>query len=126
MNKHIILLLLILLTSGVIHAGNWIAVDGGSNGIDLNETKIENSLWTFLEAKKQYKFFPRKNYTYQYQANIKNGEEEVYINAFCEIQKRKDLHKYFIVVKDGGPCYFQIKYNPRTGKFYDLSVNGEA
>jgi hypothetical protein len=126
MNKYIILLLLILLTSDVTHAGDWIEVDGGSIEIGLNEKKIESSLWKFLGVKKQYKFLPRKNYTYQYQANIKNGKEEVYINAFCEIQKRKDLHKHFVVVKDGGSCYFQVKCDPKKGKFYDLSVNGEA
>jgi hypothetical protein len=27
---------------------------------------------------------------------------------------------------DGGDCYFQVKYNPQTGKFFDFAVNGQS
>ncbi len=91
-----------------------------------NEQKVEYSLWEFLATKKTYKFLSKEKYTYQYQANIKNGKEEVYINAFCKERKSLNLRKDFVFVLDGGSCYFQINYNPETGEFYNLRVNGEA
>lgn len=126
MKTYIILLFIIFLTSAIAHAGEWIAVDGGSSKIDLNEKKVEHSLWEFLVTKKEYKFSPKENYIYQYQSNVKNGKEEVYINAFCKERKPLNLRKDFVVVKDGGSCYFQVKYNPKIGEFYNLTVNGEA
>lgn len=126
MKASVMLLFIIFLTLTTAHAGEWIVVDGGSIKIDLNEKKVEHSLWEFLATKKEYKFLPKENYTYQYQSNVKNGKEEVYINAFCKERKQLNLHKDFVVVLDGGSCYFHIKYNPEIGEFYNLSVNGEA
>jgi hypothetical protein len=53
------------------------------------------------------------------------GEKEVWINCFCNTFI-KGWRKEIIMVKDGGNCYFNLKINLTTEKYYDLSVNGEA
>ena len=77
-------------------------------------------------------------YKRQYYANInEKGEKEVWINCFCNgwlenwqenLQEilptnwRKDL----IIVKDGGNCFFNLKINLDTEKYYDVMINGHA
>src|SRR5688572_21668365 len=53
------------------------------------------------------------------------GEKEVWINCFCNTWN-SDWKKNVIFVHDGGNCYFNVKVNLTTGKYYELIVNGEA
>jgi hypothetical protein len=53
------------------------------------------------------------------------GEKEVWINCFCNTWN-SDWKKNLIFVHDGGNCYFNVKVNLTTGKYYELIVNGEA
>lgn len=53
------------------------------------------------------------------------GEKEILINCFCDhggMNWKRDL--YF--VDDGGNCYFTLKMNLTTGRYYELMVNGYA
>jgi hypothetical protein len=53
------------------------------------------------------------------------GEKEVWINCICRVRDnswKTQIHS----VKDGGPCYFNLKVNLTTRIFYDLYVNGLA
>ncbi len=52
---------LLFLTSVVAYAGEWIAVDGGTSTINVNEQKVEYSLWEFLATKKTYKFLSKES-----------------------------------------------------------------
>jgi len=55
-----------------------------------------------------------------------SGEKEVWINCFCDAWgfNNSGWRKYPIDVDDGGNCYFNLKINLTTGKYYDLMVNG--
>jgi hypothetical protein len=64
-------------------------------------------------------------YMRQYLGIIEDGEEIIYANFFCTINEM-DWHNDFVFVLDGGDCFFQVKYNPASGEFFDLSVNGEG
>lgn len=67
-----------------------------------------------------------KRYKRQYVAvTNNNGEKEVWVNCFCKT-RNIDWKKELIQVDDGGNCYFSLKINLTTGKYYDLSVNGDA
>jgi len=69
------------------------------------------------------------SYKRQYIAVInKKGEKEVWINCFCSdsYNPKKDWTKELIMVQDGGNCYFDIKVNLTTKKYYDLIVNGNG
>ena len=54
------------------------------------------------------------------------GEKEVWINCFCESVFSDFWRKGIIRVCDGGSCYFNLKINLTTQKFYNLMINGEA
>jgi len=53
------------------------------------------------------------------------GEKEVWINCFCSTYN-SDWKENIIIVKDGGKCYFNLKVNLTTKKYYDFIVNGTA
>jgi hypothetical protein len=62
----------------------------------------------------------------QYIAAINTkGEKEVWINCFCKTNNI-DWKKSVVGVEDGGGCYYHLKINLATKKYYNLSVNGEA
>ncbi len=112
-----------LLTHSLLYAGEWVAVDGGVIEIKLNEIEIEKDLWRYINQVSNKQFESKEIYTYQYKVVT---SEEMHINALCDTWGQKDLHKEFVMVFDGGACYFQIKYNLKTGEFSNLEVNGEA
>jgi len=65
-------------------------------------------------------------YRRQYYAiTNEKGEKEVWINCFCH-SWGENWRKELIFVFDGGNCYFNLKINLETGKYYDVRVNGEA
>ena len=104
-------------------AGDWIEVEGGVMELDIKQEEVEESLWSFLENKSDISFQVRESYSYQYQAKTK---DELYINAFCNALGKRDLHKDFLIVMDGGSCFFQATLNLLNGEFTLLGVNGEA
>jgi len=42
------------------------------------------------------------------------------------MHNRKAIKQYFMILLDGGTCYFKIDYNLSTGSFKNLVINGEA
>lgn len=63
-------------------------------------------------------------YKRQYIGLVWDGKKVIYANFFCSDQP--DWKENFVLVMDGGACYFQFKFDPNTGKFFQLEVNGEA
>ncbi len=56
------------------------------------------------------------------------GKVIIYVNAFCKYYADRG-HKWrieFVYVQDGGPCYFQVWYDPQAKVFTRLAINGEA
>ena len=65
-------------------------------------------------------------YKRQYVATINSrGEKEIWVNCFCTTHN-KNWKTERIIIKDGGNCYFSLKVNLTTGKYYELLVNGDA
>jgi hypothetical protein len=70
-----------------------------------------------------------KKYNYRKQVIVvanKNGEKEVWLNCFCKSRGSDKWKTEIISVDDGGKCYFNLKINLTTQKFYELVVNGYA
>ncbi len=66
-----------------------------------------------------------ERYFRQYVA-VKIAEQElIYVNAFC-ISPPADWQQHLHVVLDGGTCFWQAIYNPKTKKFSHLIINGRA
>ncbi|RZJ14962.1 MAG: hypothetical protein EON51_19015 [Acinetobacter sp.] len=101
----------------------------------VNEYNVSNKL-AFQKKKKKYidihsktKEFVinLKDYKRQYFPILnKQGEKEVVINCFCYVSDNNNWKTEEVVVNDGGKCYFNLKINLQTEKYYDFSVNGNG
>lgn len=61
-------------------------------------------------------------------AVIEGGNRVILVNCFCRSQE-KTLDKWreqLVLVADGGNCFFHLKVNLDTGRYYGLMVNGQA
>lgn len=94
---------------------------------------LENGLADFLQNESG-KFYVQEEppvwerldgYNRQYIGLTVDGRKFIYANFFCD-DAAKDWRKDFVLVMDGGSCFFQFKYDPRKGEFFDLRVNGSA
>jgi len=93
------------------------------NSNHFNESAVENLLWTHITKNSDRDFEPKKFYNYQYQVL---GNNIYKVNAFCNALGAANISENYIVVDDGGSCYFEIEYNSSTKIFSKLYVNGEA
>lgn len=94
--------------------------------------QLEADLPTFLQSAEDPWLRPDPpiwervpDYYRQYFGIVENGEEIIYANFFCD-NDQPNWRSDYVMVMDGGDCYFQVKYNPSTGQFFDLMVNGES
>lgn len=68
-----------------------------------------------------------RQYFRQYGAVVINGRRVLLLNALCSVRGHEnDWRKHLIVVMDGGKCYWHALYDPSTGQFSDLTINGMA
>ena len=113
----------------IVAVGSWVAVPGGAwSPAPEQLSEIRSSLEPFVkqQAVKQNKQLPIwSSYTFQYQGQVVNEQKVVLVNAFC-IAPPEYSKLRFVTVSDGGPCFFQVKYDPNKKKFFQLSFNGEA
>ena len=119
-----------IFASLMLVAASWFALQDGEWAPSQKiVAHIQSDLESFVthESSVRKKQLPAKfsEYTFQYQGRMSNGHKFVQINAFCQ-KPDADLTKELFIVADGGPCYFHVKYDPDTGRFYDLSFNGVA
>jgi hypothetical protein len=107
----------------------WIEISGGAWGPHaLPFADIENSLRPLVVAAARDRGgVPEwRAYTFQYQGRRDpSGRKYVYINAFCAAPQRHSVTEW-VQVKDGGPCFFNAKYDPESKQVYDVVVNGIA
>lgn len=67
---------------------------------------------------------PEKYYR-QYVPVVVAGRKLIYVNAFCRSEV-PDWRTHFVTILDGGDCVWSVLYDPATGQFSDLEVNGDA
>ena len=105
----------------------WIQMSGGAwEAQALPFREIEKSLRPLVIAASQGmgRIPEWKTYTFQYQGqHTPLGRRYVYINAFCDLPKNHPSDTWVLVL-DGGACFFQAKYDPESKQLYDVSVNG--
>ncbi len=133
MKKHIIAILLVFFAEAC-YSNEWIPV--GAQPELKNTNELEVNLWNFLHSKTKLKFEVKESYRFQYKYI---NESIVLINAICLGSPEansglgdfpgptsEDLKKEMYEVLDGGSCFFNLKYNIKSGAFTSLHVNGEA
>ena len=65
-------------------------------------------------------------YNRQYVGVVLDGKKVIYGNYLCKDAEITGWKEQLIYVADGGACFFQFKFEPSTGRFFDLMVNGNA
>jgi hypothetical protein len=109
--------------------GSWLAIPNGEwSPAPEQVSELRNSLEPFIkqQALTQHLQLPKwQNYTFQFQGQVDERQKIIFVNAFC-ISPPAQAKLQFVHVFDGGPCFFQVKYNPVKKEFYQLMFNGEA
>ncbi len=133
MKKYIIASFLTFFAN-MCHSNEWIPV--GEQPKIKETNALEVKLWSFLNSKSKFKFETKESYRFQYKYISKST---FLINAIClgspELNPdlgafpgptTEELKKRIYQVRDGGSCFFNVKYNSESGVFTSLYVNGEA
>jgi hypothetical protein len=133
MKKYIIAIFLVSFAEAC-YSNEWIPV--GEQPELKNTNELEANLWSFLHSKTKLKFQVKESYRFQYKYI---NESIVLVNAIClgspdansELgafpgPTSEELKKGMYEVFDGGSCFFNLKYNIKSGAFTSLYVNGEA
>ena len=91
--------------------------------------KLEENLVGYLSQNSSY-FISQPpawerldEYQRQYVGLEREGRQIIYGNFFCDTMGM-DWHETFVVVDDGGDCYFQIEFDVEDEMFIMLIVNG--
>jgi hypothetical protein len=85
--------------------------------VEFLQTSDHYAIDTILERLPEYKR--------QYVGLLEDGRRVLYANFFCDTFGY-DWGQEFVSVADGGACFFQLRYDVETGRYFDLMVNGEA
>jgi hypothetical protein len=67
-----------------------------------------------------------EQYFRQYLGVVRGGKMRIYVNAMCDVKAEPDWRDHLEIVMDGGSCFWQAWYDPTSGKFLELSINGRA
>lgn len=115
--------------------GSWISSDGELDGYWTpsaeNIQSLEGDLASFLRQnadsfRRQPPVWEQLDqYKRQYVGVIIGGKQVIYGNFFCT-ETGVDWREDWVLVMDGGDCFFQIQFDVENGTFTSLTVNGEA
>ena len=110
-----------------VTVGAWLAMPNGDwRPAPGDVQRIRSQVRAFVdhEALKQHLRLERwERYTFQYQGILLHGKRIVFVNAFCE-PPPSDATTQFVTVDDGGPCYFQLWWDPLKKSFVGIEFNG--
>jgi len=65
-------------------------------------------------------------YIFQYQGQEEKGQKHILVNAVCRRDPKWNLEKQLIFVLDGGPCFFNLRFDAGRKRYYGLAINGYA
>jgi len=94
-------------------------------------TEFERGLREFVRrarpAQEPELYTKLEQYRRQYLGIVVDGRsEELTVFFFCRVDDEDAWRKHFIMVHDGGSCFFDVRFNMRTREYVRLSINGEA
>jgi hypothetical protein len=110
-------------------SGSWQATKADIDGLETNlfhlsELKAKN--W-----KMDLRIDHPEKYYRQYVAILQGGQRRIFVNAFCDDgapnpQTSSVWKQHLEIIMDGGTCVWHALYDPASGKFIDLEINGRA
>jgi hypothetical protein len=108
--------------------GTWMLSRSAVDGLESNIPHIADIPFPNRAYKGSQIPHPEK-YFRQYAGIVLGGHKIIYVNALCETAGNKYetyWRERFVQVFDGGDCYWSVRYDPETGRFSELMVNGVA
>jgi len=90
------------------------------------EAALPNHLRTFSDERTIALADKVGTYKRQYAGLVIDGRALIFVNALCFDPTDGGWTSGPIFVDDGGDCFFQLYYEPSTGGFRELSINGEG
>lgn len=67
------------------------------------------------------------DYHVQYQGEIKDGRKLVRLMGACKsFEGQTDMTSHWLVMMDGGTCYYQAEYDPASKTYVYFAFNGVA
>jgi hypothetical protein len=116
----------IILTAAVA-IGSWVLAPGGNwSPTPEQVSKIRSDLELFVKhrASEQKVELPSwSHYSFTYQGRVAGNGKFILISGFCTPLPENET---IVVVSDGGPCYFNVKYDIQKKRFFELLFNGIA
>jgi hypothetical protein len=120
---------LAIAAAATISIGSWLPIAGGTWSPSPSQVGVaRQSIEAFVKneaAKQHLTLVDWAHYTFQYQGHTLRGRKIIYVNAFCE-EPPAYATKEFVVIMDGGTCFFQAFYDLRTRRFVGIAFNGEG
>jgi hypothetical protein len=111
-------------------AGAWIHMAGGAwNPTEKNVASAGLALQPYVTqhaSARKLKLPEWSTYSFQYVGTRSRGRNLLYINAFCTADDLRDPSKQWILVFDGGPCFFSAYFDVRKKRFVSVKFNGFA
>ncbi|MGA2832046.1 MAG: hypothetical protein ABSE55_03145 [Terracidiphilus sp.] len=104
--------------------GSWQPTKSQIESLEANLHHVSD-LKSFGAPKSERIEHPEQ-YFRQYLAVVRDGQNLIYINSFCQIQNISNWRNHIAIVMDGGTCFWQARYDPATERFLNLYINGRA
>ena len=104
------------------HEKGWYLVGPPSPHLELS--KFQADLFEYASKQTNISLLAESEYLYQYKYFKPNLVE---VRGICvRIPKQHDIYKDFLLVFDGGNCFFSVKFDIEKSMFYELWINGET
>lgn len=94
---------------------------------------LEANIEAFVDANANAFYDPQEpaavrlpDYARQYFGYERDGQRFIYGSFLCDVDYVTERPNQWVVVLDGGACFFQFHYDIATQTFFDLMVNGLA
>lgn len=92
------------------------------------ETQLKRYLGRVTPAKAKVIAARLGSYKRQYFGYTDGGKRWILVNGFCEghWKEHNTWLDRVVLVHDGGPCFFKVRYDTSRSQFGRLEINGEA
>jgi hypothetical protein len=119
-----------VLAASVAAVGFWTLIPGGAwepQATTMQDMRVGLKVFVEQQAlKEKVKLAEWQTYTFQFQGQEKKGQRFIFINAYCTKPDSQFSETQMLLVFDGGPCFFNVKYDPKKKAYFELLFNGEA
>jgi hypothetical protein len=113
-----------------ILAGSWTHVQREESWVPDSATMkvVKADLETAAEraAAERHLDLPEwSSYRFQFQGRLVDGKRIVFVNAYCWLAEDQSEDE-FILVEDGGTCFFETNYDLESKSFGRIAFHGRA